>query len=44
MLSSKEIEFVCELKIDGVAVALTYHHGVLARGATRGNGVVGDRT
>ncbi len=42
MLSSKEIEFVCELKIDGVAVALTYHHGVLARGATRGNGVVGE--
>jgi len=31
-----------ELKIDGLAVALTYEGGRLARGATRGNGVVGE--
>ncbi|NBU39428.1 MAG: NAD-dependent DNA ligase LigA [Planctomycetia bacterium] len=36
------VEWVLELKIDGVAVSLTYEHGLLALGATRGNGVVGD--
>ncbi len=36
------IDYVSELKIDGVAVALTYHGGVLRRGATRGNGLVGE--
>ncbi len=35
-------DFSCELKIDGVAVALTYEDGVYTRGATRGDGVVGD--
>jgi DNA ligase (NAD+) len=34
--------FVCELKIDGVAIDLVYRNGVLATGATRGNGVVGE--
>ena len=34
--------FVLELKIDGVAVSLTYEHGVLRLAATRGNGVTGD--
>jgi DNA ligase (NAD+) len=34
--------FVCELKIDGVAIDLVYRGGVLATGATRGNGVVGE--
>ena len=33
---------VCELKFDGLAVALTYDDGVLTRGATRGNGTVGE--
>jgi DNA ligase (NAD+) len=32
----------CELKIDGVAINLLYRDGVLATGATRGNGVVGE--
>jgi DNA ligase (NAD+) len=34
--------YVCELKIDGVAISLVYRHGVLAVGATRGNGEVGE--
>jgi len=33
---------VCELKIDGVAVSLTYEHGVLTRAATRGDGETGE--
>ncbi len=35
-------EYVCELKIDGNAMALTYENGVLVRGATRGDGVTGE--
>jgi DNA ligase (NAD+) len=34
--------YVCELKIDGVAVSLQYERGRLVRAATRGNGAVGD--
>ena len=34
--------FVCELKIDGVAMSLRYEHGRYARAATRGNGRVGE--
>jgi DNA ligase (NAD+) len=35
-------EYTCELKIDGLAISLLYHDGVLIRGATRGNGVEGE--
>ncbi len=35
-------EYVCELKIDGLAISLTYRDGQLVRGATRGNGVEGE--
>lgn len=35
-------ELVCELKIDGLAIALTYHNGIFVKGATRGNGIVGE--
>lgn len=35
-------EYVVELKIDGLSVALEYRQGIFVRGATRGNGVVGE--
>ncbi|MGI8804070.1 MAG: NAD-dependent DNA ligase LigA [Solirubrobacteraceae bacterium] len=35
-------EFVCEPKIDGLAISLLYRDGVLERGATRGNGEIGE--
>ncbi|MDI6751792.1 MAG: NAD-dependent DNA ligase LigA [bacterium] len=38
----KEVEWVVELKIDGVGVSLDYDSGVFVRGATRGDGGVGD--
>src|SRR5213083_1685052 len=38
----RQAEFVCELKIDGLAVRLTYEDGVYVQGATRGDGYVGD--
>jgi DNA ligase (NAD+) len=40
--AKEPIEWVLELKIDGVAVSLTYEAGLLTLAATRGNGVVGD--
>lgn len=36
------IEFVCELKIDGLSIALKYDDGRLTRGATRGSGDIGE--
>lgn len=36
------VRYVCELKIDGLAVSLQYENGRLIRGATRGDGVVGE--
>ena len=41
-LGDQAAGFVCELKIDGVACALTYEGGVLVRAATRGDGRVGE--
>jgi len=38
----REARYFCELKIDGVAVALTYEAGLLVKGATRGDGRVGE--
>lgn len=37
-----DIDYLCELKIDGVALALVYRDGVLVRGATRGDGRSGE--
>ncbi len=38
----KDLELVCELKIDGLAIALTYEKGVFTRGVTRGDGITGE--
>jgi DNA ligase (NAD+) len=37
-----DIEYACEPKLDGIAVSLLYRGGVLARGATRGDGYTGE--
>ena len=37
-----EVELVCELKIDGLAIALTYQNGLFTTGVTRGDGIVGE--
>lgn len=41
-LGAETVAYTVELKIDGVAVSLRYHDGVLTQGATRGDGVRGD--
>ncbi len=41
-LSGGPVTYVCELKIDGLAIALDYRAGVLERGGTRGDGRVGE--
>ena len=42
LLERDDFELVCELKYDGLAVALTYEDGRLVQGSTRGNGLVGE--
>jgi DNA ligase (NAD+) len=42
ILPNADIEYVCELKIDGLAVSLLYKDGVFVRGATRGDGTTGE--
>jgi len=41
-ITDPSFTFVVEPKIDGLAISLLYRHGVLERGATRGNGEVGE--
>ncbi|MGH9497592.1 MAG: NAD-dependent DNA ligase LigA [Terriglobales bacterium] len=38
----KDIDYVCELKLDGMSLALTYENGKLVRGITRGDGSIGE--
>lgn len=42
ILPDEKVDFVCELKVDGAAVALTYRNGKYVIGATRGDGEVGE--
>ena len=42
LLNDRNFDLTCELKIDGLAVSLTYQDGVLIRGATRGDGLKGE--
>lgn len=41
-LNVKEVDYTCELKFDGVAIALIYNDGILSKAITRGDGVQGD--
>jgi DNA ligase (NAD+) len=38
----KDIDYVCELKLDGMSLALIYENGKLVRGITRGDGTIGE--
>ena len=38
----KDVDYVCELKLDGMSLALIYEDGKLARGVTRGDGTTGE--
>ena len=38
----KDVDYVCELKLDGMSLALIYEDGMLVRGITRGDGSVGE--
>src|SRR5690606_33908195 len=40
--TSGDIEYACEVKLDGIAVSVIYRDGILVRGATRGDGSNGE--
>ncbi len=42
LIGLEEVEYLCELKMDGLAVSLQYEEGVFMRGATRGDGYTGE--
>ena len=39
---AEPVQLVCELKIDGLAIALTYKNGLFTTGVTRGDGIIGE--
>jgi len=42
IVPKQKIEYIVELKIDGLAIALVYENGIFIRGATRGDGIIGE--
>lgn len=42
LLEGREVEYVCELKYDGLAIGLTYYKGIFQYAVTRGDGISGD--
>ncbi len=42
LLGAREVEYTCELKIDGLKIVFTYERGLLKTAATRGDGAVGE--
>ena len=41
-LTDENLEYVCELKFDGVSISLTYENGLSVKAVTRGDGEKGD--
>ena len=42
LAGDEKIAYMCELKLDGLSLALTYQNAQLVRGVTRGDGVIGE--
>jgi DNA ligase (NAD+) len=42
LIPNSDIDYFCELKMDGLAVSLVYQDGIFAQGATRGDGKIGE--
>ena len=42
MIGDEVVEYICELKFDGVAISITYEKGIMVRAVTRGDGEKGD--